>query len=405
MAIQLLPEEKNGARIKVVGVGGGGGNIVTSMVNKGIDGVEFIIINTDSQALELNKADVKIPIGKTITKGLGTGMKYEIGKKAVEENRDTIERYLQDSDMIFVTAGMGGGTGTGGAPEVARIARSLGALVVAVVTKPFAIEGEKRMQLAEEGIEKLREEVDSLIIIPNEKIMEFVGEDTSKNEAFDMANRVLYSATRGISQIITKPGTINVDFEDVRTIMKGSKNAMIGTGIASGKDRAIQAANDAIHNPLLDDMDIAGAKNVLYNIVSNGNIPMKDIEAIGKLIREKVGGTPRIIMGLVDDEEMGEDVMVTVIATGFESKSEGKILEEETTPEYKITTLPGADELGKLDTPAIERRFGKTPRDKKIPTDFSEPPNKIKNKTSQENNTMIPDEDITKPAFLRKQMD
>ncbi|MGB9697030.1 MAG: cell division protein FtsZ [Ignavibacteria bacterium] len=404
MAIQLLQDEKNGARIKVVGVGGGGGNIVTSMVNKGIEGVEFIIINTDAQALELNKADVKIAIGKTITKGLGTGMKYEIGKKAVEENRDAIERHLQESDMVFVTAGMGGGTGTGGAPEVARIARAVGALVVAVVTKPFAIEGEKRMQLAEEGIEKLREEVDSLIVIPNEKIMEFVGNDTSKNEAFDMANRVLYSATRGISQIITKPGTINVDFEDVRTIMKGSKNAMIGTGIASGKDRAIQAASDAIHNPLLDDMDIAGAKNVLYNIVSNGNIPMKDIEAIGKLIREKVGGTPRIIMGLVDDEEMGEDVMVTVIATGFESKSEGKTYEETISYEYKITTLPGADELGKLDTPAIERRFGKHSKDK-IPTDFSEPPSKIKNKTSLEDKGMIPDEDITKPAFLRKQMD
>ena len=401
MAIQLLPEEKNGARIKVVGVGGGGGNIVTSMVNKGIEGVEFIIINTDVQALDKNKADVKIPIGKTITKGLGTGMKYEIGKKAVEENRDAIEKHLQESDMVFVTAGMGGGTGTGGAPEVARIARALGALVVAVVTKPFLIEGEQRMQLAEEGIEKLREEVDSLIVIPNEKIMEIVGQDTSKNEAFDMANRVLYSATRGISQIITKPGTINVDFEDVKTIMKGSKNAMIGTGIASGKDRAIQATNNAIHNPLLDDMDIAGAKNVLYNIVSNGNIPMKDIETIGKLIREKVGGTPRIIMGLVDDEEIGDDVMVTVIATGFESKSEGKVYEESTHLEYKITTLPSADELGKFDKPAVERRYNLS----NIPTDFSEPPSKIKNRTSSEDKEMKPDEDLTKPAFLRKQMD
>lgn len=403
MAIQLLPEEKNGARIKVVGVGGGGGNIVTSMVNKGIEGVEFIIINTDNQALELNKADVKVPIGKTITKGLGTGMRYEIGKKAVEENRDVIAKHLQDSDMVFVTAGMGGGTGTGGAPEVARIARSLGALVVAVVTKPFAIEGQKRMQLAEEGIEKLREEVDSLIIIPNQKIMEFVGDDTSKNEAFDMANKVLYSATRGISQIITKPGTINVDFEDVRTIMKGSKNAMIGTGIANGKDRAIRAANDAIHNPLLDDMNIAGAKNVLYNIVSNGNIPMKDINAIGELIREKVGGAPRIIMGMVDDEEIGDDVMVTVIATGFESKSEERAEEEELIlTGGKITTLPTtAAELKDFDIPAVSRRE----KGKKIPEDFTEPPSKLKDKPYEEDKSMIPDKNTERPSFLRRQMD
>ncbi|MCX6165033.1 MAG: cell division protein FtsZ [Ignavibacteriae bacterium] len=222
MPIQLIPDSLDGAKIRVVGVGGGGGNIVNSMVNKGIEGVEFIAVNTDAQALEISKANVKIQIGKNITKGLGTGM------KAVEETRDTLEKALLGSDMVFITAGMGGGTGTGGAPEVAHIAKSQNALVVAIVTKPFEFEGRPRTELANQGLERLKEEVDSLIVIPNQRIFELISVDTDKRAAFELANKVLYNATRGISQIITKTGEINVDFADVRTIMKDMGDAMIG---------------------------------------------------------------------------------------------------------------------------------------------------------------------------------
>lgn len=408
MPIQLIPDSIDGAKIRVVGVGGGGGNIVNSMVNKGIEGVEFIAVNTDAQALEISKANVKIQIGKNITKGLGTGMKDEIGMKAVEESRDAIEKALAGSDMVFITAGMGGGTGTGGAPEVAHLAKSQNALVVAIVTKPFEFEGKPRMELANQGLERLKEEVDSLIVIPNQRIFELISIDTDKRQAFELANKVLYNATRGISQIITKTGEINVDFADVRTIMKDMGDAMIGTGIAEGENRAEKAALDALSNPLLDDIDITGSKCVLVNISSNGSIKMSEIGRINQIIQGKSGEDAKYILGIVDDKDMKEEIMVTVIATGFQKTAEA-IKTDETEQQTKkyntvITELP-KDQKGysELDVPAWQRRN----KSININDDLSEETPKKKEKTLDDLGFDINIEEkfLKTPGFLRRQMD
>jgi cell division protein FtsZ len=408
MSIQLIPDSNNGAKIRVVGVGGGGGNIVNSMVNKGIEGVEFIAVNTDAQALDISKANVKIQIGKNITKGLGTGMKDEIGMKAVEETRDTLEKSLSGSDMVFITAGMGGGTGTGGAPEVAHIAKSQNALVVAIVTKPFEFEGRPRMEMANQGLERLKEEVDSLIVIPNQKIFELISVDTDKKSAFELANKVLYNATKGISQIITKTGEINVDFADVRTIMKDMGDAMIGTGIAEGENRAEKASLDALSNPLLDDIDITGSKCVLVNISSNGSIKMSEIGRINQIIQEKAGEDAKYILGIVDDKDMKEEIMVTVIATGFSKAAELAKTEEAETQAKKyatvITELPKDQKAYKdLDEPAWKRRYDKI----NINDDLSEETPKKKEKTLDDLGFDINIEEkfLKTPGFLRRQMD
>lgn len=409
MAIQLIPDSNDGAKIRVVGVGGGGGNIVNSMVNKGIEGVEFIAVNTDAQALDISKADVKIQIGKNITKGLGTGMKDEIGMKAVEETRESIERAISGSDMVFITAGMGGGTGTGGAPEVAHIAKSHNALVVAIVTKPFEFEGRPRMEMANQGLERLKEEVDSLIVIPNQKIFELISVDTDKKSAFELANKVLYNATKGISQIITKTGEINVDFADVRTIMKDMGDAMIGTGIAEGENRAEKAALDALSNPLLDDIDITGSKCVLVNISSNGSIKMSEIGKINQIIQEKAGEDAKYILGIVDDRDMKEEIMVTVIATGFSKAIEAAKTEEADAHMKKYTTV--ITELPKdqkayqdLDKPAWMRRGDKAIN---INDDLSEekPKKKEKNLDDIGFDINIEEKFLKTPGFLRRQMD
>jgi cell division protein FtsZ len=408
MPIQLIPDNLDGAKIRVVGVGGGGGNIVNSMVNKGIEGVEFIAVNTDAQALDISKANVKIQIGKNITKGLGTGMKDEIGMKAVEETRDTLEKSLMGSDMVFITAGMGGGTGTGGAPEVAHIAKSQNALVVAIVTKPFEFEGRPRMDLANQGLERLKEEVDSLIVIPNQKIFDLISVDTDKRQAFDLANKVLYNATKGISQIITKTGEINVDFADVRTIMKDMGDAMIGTGIAEGENRAEKAALDALSNPLLDDIDITGSKCVLVNISSNGSIKMSEIGRINQIIQGKSGEEAKYILGIVDDKDMKDEIMVTVIATGFAKAAElAKTVEaDEQNKKYStvITELPKDQKAYKdLDEPAWKRRYNKI----NINDDLSEEAPKKKEKTLDDIGFDINIEEkfLKTPGFLRRQMD
>lgn len=408
MSIQLIPDSLDGAKIRVVGVGGGGGNIVNSMVNKGIEGVEFIAVNTDAQALDISKANVKIQIGKNITKGLGTGMKDEIGMKAVEETRDILDKALAGSDMVFITAGMGGGTGTGGAPEVAHIAKSQNALVVAIVTKPFEFEGRPRMELANQGLERLKEEVDSLIVIPNQKIFELISVDTDKKSAFELANKVLYNATKGISQIITKTGEINVDFADVRTIMKDMGDAMIGTGIAEGENRAEKASLDALSNPLLDDIDIAGSKCVLVNISSNGSIKMSEIGRINQIIQEKAGDEAKYILGIVDDKDMKDEIMVTVIATGFVKAAELAKNEEAEAQTKKyatvITELPKDQKAYKdLDEPAWKRRYDKI----NINDDLSEEIPKKKEKTLDDIGFDINIEEkfMKTPGFLRRQMD
>lgn len=415
MAIKLVTNNHNGAKIRVVGVGGGGGNVLNSMVDKGIEGVEFIAINTDAQALEKNYAENKIQIGRSITKGLGTGMEEEVGYKAVEESRTEIEEALSGSDMVFVTAGMGGGTGTGGAPAVARIARSQNALVVAIVTKPFHFEGKPRMDLANKGLEKLKNEVDSMIIIPNQNILRLISKDATKRQAFELADRVLYNATKGISRIITETGEINVDFADVRTIMKDMGDAMIGTGVASGENRAERAANDALVNPVLDEIKIEGSKCVLANICSNGNITMGEIERVNEIVQAAAGEDAKYIFGLVEDAKMGEEIMVTVIATGFNKAAKLSSAQEYSMDENaaerihlsedkkgRISTLPTHEELTAFDNPAYKRR------EVKLDDEFHEKPKKVVIENTDDDfgfEDLNIDDDFSKPAFLRRQMD
>lgn len=310
------------ARLKVVGVGGGGCNAIESMIKRGLTGVEYVAINTDAQVLQKNSADHKIQIGVGLTKGLGAGADPEVGRKATEEDRDKIKSVLNNSDMVFVTAGMGGGTGTGGAPIIASIAKSIGALVIGIVTKPFRWEGKKRMMNAETGIQELRQFVDSLIVIPNERILNILDSSVGALTAFDKPNEVLYEATRGIADIITVPGIINVDFADVRSVMNQSGEALMGCGISSGENRSVEAAQKAISSPLLEGISIKGAKNILLNVTGSTNMTMQEIEEGNRVIYEAAGEEANVIFGLVNKDEMNEYISYTVIATGFSSKSD-----------------------------------------------------------------------------------
>ncbi|MDP4174838.1 MAG: cell division protein FtsZ [Bacteroidota bacterium] len=320
-------ENPMSAQLKVVGVGGGGCNAVESMINRGLSGVEYIVVNTDAQVLIKNSATHKIQIGTSVTRGLGAGADPNVGKKAVEEDREKITKILEGSDMVFITAGMGGGTGTGGAPIVASIAKSLGALVVGIVTKPFRWEGKKRMMNAEQGIQELRQYVDSLIVIPNERLLNILDHSVSANQAFDKPNEVLYEATRGIADIITIGGIINVDFADVRSVMSQSGEALMGCGIASGENRAIEAAQKAISSPLLEGVSIKGAKNILLNVTGSSSLTMHEIDEGNKVIYDAAGEEANVIFGWVNKEEMNEYVSYTVIATGFETGKRSVIKE------------------------------------------------------------------------------
>ncbi len=309
------------AKLKVIGVGGGGCNAIESMMKRGLSGVEYVAINTDAQVLATSNANHKLQIGTNLTKGLGAGADPNVGKKALEEDREKITKILEGSDMIFITAGMGGGTGTGGAPIVASIAQSIGALVIGIVTKPFRWEGKKRMLNAEEGISEMRQYVDSLIVIPNERILNILDDSAGAFKAFDKPNEVLHEATRGIADIITVSGRINVDFADVRSVMNHSGEALMGCGIASGENRAEEAAHKAISSPLLEGISINGAKNILLNVTASSNLTMKEINDGNQVIYDAAGEEANIIFGLVQKEEMNEYVSYTVIATGFSAAS------------------------------------------------------------------------------------
>ena len=315
--IELDTRSEYGAKIRIVGVGGGGSNAVNAMINKGLEGVEFCVLNTDVQALEKSEASIKLQIGKNLTRGLGAGADPEVGRKAVEEDREEIARVLTGSDMVFVTAGMGGGTGTGGASVVANIAKSIGALVVGIVTKPFGFEGKRRTKQADEGIEELRKHVDTLIVIPNQKLLALVEMGTSFMEGFSIANQVLYNATRGISELIIRHGYINVDFADVRTVMREMGDAIMGSGIGIGDHRAAQAAENAISSPLLEGVSIAGAQGVLVNITGGRSMTLLEVSEATQIIHDAAGDDANLIFGAVLDESMSDEVMVTVIATGF----------------------------------------------------------------------------------------
>lgn len=338
--IQLDPGGKKlSASLRVVGIGGGGCNAIESMINRGLTGVDYIAINTDAQVLEVNSAGTKIQLGSNITRGLGAGADPQVGKKSAEEDREKLEDSLAGSDMVFITAGMGGGTGTGAAPIVAAAAKSIGALVIGIVTKPFKWEGKKRMKNAEEGIAELKQYVDSLIVIPNERILSIMDSAVSALSAFDKPNEVLYEATRGISDIITIQGLINVDFADVRSVMKASGDALMGCGIASGENRSTEAAQKAISSPLLEGVSIKGAKNVLINISGSASVTMQEIDEGNRIIQDAAGEEANIIFGFVNKEELNEYVSYTVIATGFEQKATGKINVEK--PEAKQNSATG----------------------------------------------------------------
>jgi cell division protein FtsZ len=318
-----LEEESLGAKIKVVGVGGGGGNAVNRMIQAGIKGVEFLVANTDVQAMRNSLAPVKLQIGGKLTKGLGAGANPEIGKQAALEDTDRILEALSGADMIFITTGMGGGTGTGAAPIIASLAAELGALTVAVVTKPFNFEGKRRRVQAEQGIRSLRDTVDTLITIPNERLLNFVERGTSLSDAFKIADDILRQAVQGISDLITVPGEINLDFADVKTIMHGMGMALMGTGVSSGEHRAVEAAQRAISSPLLEEASIEGAKGVLINVTGGPDMTLFEVHEAASIIQEAADEEANIIFGTVIDARMGDEVKVTVIATGFDSATKG----------------------------------------------------------------------------------
>src|SRR6266403_491053 len=310
-----------GARIKVIGVGGGGGNAVNRMIDSGIEGIEFVVANTDLQALKRSRAPVKIQLGGRLTKGLGAGADPEVGRQAALEDTDKIIEVLEGSDMVFVTTGLGGGTGTGGAPIVASLATELGALTVAVVTKPFHFEGRRRMQQAEQGLRELRECVDTVITIPNERLLHTVERGVSLSDSFRVADDVLRQAVQGISDLITVPGLINLDFADVKSIMSGMGMALMGAGRASGENRAIEATQQAISSPLLEEATIQGAKGVLINITGGSDLTLFEVNAASSIIRESADEDANIIFGAVIDENLGDEMRITVIATGFQRES------------------------------------------------------------------------------------
>ena len=312
-----LMDKSQSAIIKVIGIGGGGGNAVEHMVCANIEGVDFICANTDAQALEKASSRTVIQIGTHITKGLGAGANPEVGRQAAVEDRDRIEEALAGSDMIFITAGMGGGTGTGGAPIVAQIAREMGILTVAVVTKPFPFEGKKRMQAAEEGIAELKKHVDSLITIPNEKLLTALGRQVTLLDAFKAANNVLLGAVQGIAELITRPGLINVDFADVKTVMSEMGMAMMGSGAAKGEDRAKEAAERAVASPLLEDVDLSGARGILVNVTAGLDMAIGEFEEVGNTVKAFASDNATVVVGTVIDPEMQDELRVTVVATGL----------------------------------------------------------------------------------------
>ncbi|MBK6509145.1 MAG: cell division protein FtsZ [Haliea sp.] len=351
---ELIDTVPSNAVIKVIGVGGGGGNAVKHMIDNQVEGVDFICANTDAQALSDIASKTVLQLGGDITKGLGAGANPEIGRAAAMEDRDRIADALRGADMVFITAGMGGGTGTGGAPVVAEVARELGILTVAVVTRPFAFEGKKRLNIAQEGLAELAQHVDSLITIPNEKLLEVLGKNTSLLDAFREANDVLLGAVQGIADLIIRPGMINVDFADVRTVMSEMGMAMMGTGYAKGENRARKAAEKAISSPLLDDIDLAGARGILVNITAGFDLSLGEFSEVGETIEEFASEEATVVVGTVIDPTMKEEIKVTVVATGLggatvrtqlqivEPVSKPAVIDPSVEPDYSTYDRPAA---------------------------------------------------------------
>lgn len=385
MIFELEENNAQNARMKVVGVGGGGGNAVNRMIDEQLQGVEFISVNTDSQALQSSKSDIKVQIGRKLTRGLGAGARPEIGRQAIEENRDDVGGSIQNADLVFVTCGMGGGTGTGAAPIIAQMAREAGALTVGIVTKPFLFEGRKRMRQAEMGISEMRKNVDTMIVVPNERLLAVVGKGIPFQDALKKADEVLLHATQGIAGLITRTGIINVDFADVRTIMQNGGAALMGTGVGRGENRAMEAAQQAISSPLLDNVSISGATGVLINIVGGEDLTLGETTQISEIIHDAAGDEAEIIFGAATDMAMQGEVRVTVIATGFDRAVTGD-------PHLKATpTGPGVLAFPqKRATPVQTQPPVQRPSEPKKPA----PPAGA---------TEVPDMEI--PTFIRRQMD
>ena len=347
---ELMDAYSQNAVIKVMGVGGGGGNALQHMVDANIEGVDFISANTDAQALQNITARTSLQLGSGITKGLGAGANPDIGRQAAMEDRERIQEVVEGSDMLFITAGMGGGTGTGGAPIVAQAAKELGILTVAVVTKPFPFEGRKRITVADHGIKELSQYVDSLITIPNEKLLSVLGKNVSLLDAFRSANNVLQGAVQGIAELITRPGLINVDFADVRTVMSEMGMAMMGSGRATGEDRARQAAEAAVNSPLLEDINLAGARGILVNVTAGLDLGIGEFEEVGNTVKEFASDNATVVVGTVIDPEMSDEIRVTVVATGLGREDE--VPEQPKVVAYKNT---GEVDYSQMDRPAVIR--------------------------------------------------
>lgn len=419
---EVKPNAETFAKIKVVGVGGGGGNAVNRMVEKGIKGVEFVAVNTDVQSLHYNKADEKIHIGKSVTKGLGAGMNPDMGRDSAEESQNEIRDALKDSDMVFVTCGLGGGTGTGAAPVVAEIAKDLGALTVAVITRPFSFEGGQRKKIGERGFAELADKVDTIITISNDKLLQVIEKDTSLLEAFLVADDVLRQGVQGIAEVITMPGIVNADFADVRTVMSSAGSALMGIGEAGGENRAVEAAKAAISSPLLD-MSIEGAQGVVFTISGGASLSMNEVNEAAKIITASADEEATVIFGAVIDENLKDALKITVIATGFDNSKKGS--SEKTENSYSPSSFIEEEQKKDLMSSTEEKSTGKdddTWSEKKAEKKSEENTEKKNKKSSRlfssvedaqsrpasqeetKNEEGEDDDELSVPAFIRKKM-
>lgn len=407
--IEIVPE--GNAKIKVIGVGGGGGNAINNMIEESLTGVSFIAANTDVQALKYSKAEYKIQLGEKLTRGLGAGANPDIGRQAAEESIEQIKEVLSDSDMVFVTAGMGGGTGTGAAPVIAQVAKELGALTVAVVTKPFYFEGPKRLQQAEKGIRSLKEVVDSLIVIPNDRLLSLASKNAAFVEMLKKADEVLYYAVKGISDLILKPGYINLDFADVRAVMSGMGMSLMGTGVASGENRAKEAAIRAITSPLLEDISIEGAQGILMNITAGPDLKIHEVNEAADVIYETASKDVQLFFGTVIEPECSDEIRVTVIATGIEKKERIVETKIEQKKHARITNLMGKEKIERRpryaapasseeerELPAYLRKKSSLGEEQQIPVAKAQV-------SAGEEEFIFEEDDFEIPSFIRKQVD
>ncbi len=395
--MEVKPAIETFAKIKVVGLGGSGGEAVNRMIDQKIRGVDFVAINTDAQALHHNTSSTKIQIGKTTTRGLGAGMDTELGQKAAEENQDEIYDNLKGADMVFLTCGLGGGTGTGSAPIVADIAKDVGALTVAVVTKPFSFEGEERRRIAESGLSQLMDKVDTIITIPNDRLLQIIDKKTSLLEAFSIVDDTLRQGVQGISDLITVPGLVNVDFADVKAIMQNSGSALMGIGRGSGESRAVDAAKSAIESPLLE-LSIDGAKGILFTVTGGPDMGMYELNEAAKIITSNADNDAKVIFGSVIDENMKDEIKITVVATGFGDKKPKKIQSEPATP-FAVKDDRRASTVGNASNQFIRPGRGQ----------YNEPPAKNVRVNREDEDMDLPkktkeEEELEIPAFIRKKM-